>query len=82
MGLDGVDRVDLEDLLLSWGRGSGWIVSVIVVLVWRVSCDLSEFSEERGLEYVDGFGPAYTLSVVMAGLLVDGARCMIYEVWL
>jgi hypothetical protein len=33
LGLAGVDRVALEDLLLNWGRGSGWIVSVIVVFV-------------------------------------------------
>jgi len=33
LGLEGVVRVDLEDLLLSWGSGSGWIVSVIVVFV-------------------------------------------------
>jgi hypothetical protein len=29
LGLARVGRVDLEDLLLSWGRGRGWIVSVI-----------------------------------------------------
>jgi hypothetical protein len=33
LALGGVVRVDLEDLLLSWGRGRGWIVSVIVVFV-------------------------------------------------
>jgi len=33
LGFSEVVRVDLEDLLLSWGRGSGWTVSVIVVFV-------------------------------------------------